>query len=191
MGATVYFVRHAEPNYNNHNDARRELSSKGLQDAQKLVNFFSNIAIDCFYSSPYKRAIETIQPLAQACQKEIVLIDNFCERKIDNVWIEDFESFSKKQWSDFSYRLENGESLAQVQKRNIEALENLLLQNDKTILIASHGTALSTIVNYYQPSFGCENFQEIKHVFPCIVKMEFDNLTNLSITSYTEIGAPL
>lgn len=191
MGTTVYFVRHAEPNYNNHDAIQRELSSRGLQDAQKLVNFFSNISIDGFYSSPYKRAVDTIQPLAQVRQKEIVLVDNFCERKIDNGWIEDFETFSEKQWADFSYKLENGESLAQVQKRNIDALEHLLLKNEQTILIASHGTALSTIVNYYQTSFGYENFQEIKQVFPWIVKMEFDNLTNLSITSYTEIGVPL
>ncbi|MBP2624131.1 histidine phosphatase family protein [Streptococcus oricebi] len=191
MGTTVYFVRHAEPNYNNHDDASRELSRRGLQDAQKLVNFFSNIIIDNFYSSPYKRAIDTIQPLAQARQKKIALVDNFCERKIDDVWIEDFESFSERQWADFSYKLENGESLAQVQKRNIEALEHLLGQNKQTILIASHGTALSTIVNYYQPSFGYENFQEIKSIFPWIVKIKFDGLTNLSITSYTEIGVPL
>ena len=28
----VYFVRHAEPNYENHDDSSRELSSKGLAD---------------------------------------------------------------------------------------------------------------------------------------------------------------
>ena len=35
----VYFVRHAESNYNNHNDALRELSSKGMED-RKLVTKF-------------------------------------------------------------------------------------------------------------------------------------------------------
>ena len=29
---TVYFVRHAEPNYNNHDDRLRELSEKGMED---------------------------------------------------------------------------------------------------------------------------------------------------------------
>ena len=28
----IYFVRHAEPNYSNHDDLTRELSTKGLQD---------------------------------------------------------------------------------------------------------------------------------------------------------------
>ena len=29
---SIYFVRHAEPNYRNHDDLTRELSTKGLQD---------------------------------------------------------------------------------------------------------------------------------------------------------------
>lgn len=36
---TVFYVRHAEPNYHNHDDAARELSSKGLND-RKLVTQF-------------------------------------------------------------------------------------------------------------------------------------------------------
>ena len=36
---TVYFVRHAEPNYNNNDDSLRELSAKGLKD-KKLVTAF-------------------------------------------------------------------------------------------------------------------------------------------------------
>lgn len=37
---TVFFVRHAEPNYDNHNDMLRELSSKGLQDRKRVTDFF-------------------------------------------------------------------------------------------------------------------------------------------------------
>lgn len=33
---TVFFVRHAEPNYKNHNDRLRELSPKGLRDKKGI-----------------------------------------------------------------------------------------------------------------------------------------------------------
>ena len=36
---TIYFVRHAEPNYENHNDMLRELSSKGLMDRELVTNY--------------------------------------------------------------------------------------------------------------------------------------------------------
>ncbi|MBY5034079.1 histidine phosphatase family protein [Streptococcus gallolyticus] len=181
MTTRVYFIRHAEPNYENHNDFLRELTTKGLQDSQKLVNLFDKIAIDAFFSSPYKRSIDTISPLANSRHKEITTVTDFRERKITDIWIEDFAGFTEKQWADFSYKLDGGESLSQVQTRNITALEILLQEySEKTIIIGTHGTALSTIINYYDPSFGYNEFQKIKHIFPWCVKMEFDNLAHLS-----------
>lgn len=181
MITQVYFIRHAEPNYDNHDDFSRELSVKGLQDSQYIVNLFEQIVIDEFFSSPYKRAIDTLLPLARSRQKEIVTIADFRERKITDTWIEDFTSFTQKQWTDFSYKLDGGESLSQVQERNITALKILLQSHTgKTIVIGTHGTALSTIINYYNPQFDFQAFQKIKNIFPWSVKMEFENLSHLS-----------
>ncbi|MGI6315203.1 MAG: histidine phosphatase family protein [Christensenellales bacterium] len=56
----VYYVRHAEPNYDNHNDILRELTLKGLKDRKKVTLFLADKEIDIIVSSPFKRAIETI-----------------------------------------------------------------------------------------------------------------------------------
>lgn len=101
----------------------------------------------------------------------IEIIDDFRERKVDSIWIEDFASFSKAQWDDFDYKLSDGESLNEVQNRNISALNNVLEKyQDKNIAIGSHGTALSTIINYYDKSFGYEDFERIRTVMPWIVE---------------------
>ena len=179
---TVYFVRHAEPNYDNHDDVSRELSPKGLQSSKDIVNSFAGIQIDAFYSSPYLRAIDTIKPLADSRGRSIHLIPDFRERKITDYWIEDFTGFTEKQWTDFHYHLPGGESLSMVQERNIRALEPLLQTHpDQTILIGTHGTALSTIINYYKPDFQLADFHRIKHIFPCIVQFEFQGSTCSSI----------
>ena len=175
---TVYFVRHAEPNYDNHDDVSRELSPKGLQSSKNLVNSFAGIQIDTFYSSPYLRAIDTIKPLADSRGQTIHLIPDFRERKITDHWIEDFTGFTEKQWTDFHYYLPGGESLSMVQERNIRSLEPLLqVHPDQTILIGTHGTALSTIINYYKPDFQLEDFHRIKHIFPLIVQFKFQGST--------------
>lgn len=57
---TIYFVRHAEPNYVNRGDMSRELSSKGLQDRKLVTKFLLDKHIDVILSSPYKRAVDTI-----------------------------------------------------------------------------------------------------------------------------------
>lgn len=123
----VYFVRHAEPNYKNHDDELRELTSKGLKDRNLVTEFLLDKEIDIMFSSPYKRSKDTIQEFADMKNLEIFLIEDFRERKIDSVWIEDYNSFSKKQWEDFSYKLSDGECLEEVQSRNIwifRVLEN-------------------------------------------------------------------
>lgn len=70
MTTIIYFIRHAEPNYNNHDDMLRELTEKGVDSSKKLVNQFSSVSISKFYSSPYKRSIDTIRPLAESKNKK-------------------------------------------------------------------------------------------------------------------------
>lgn len=184
MKTTFYFIRHAEPNYNNHDDILRELTEKGIDSSKKLVNLFSSIAIDKFYSSPYKRSIDTIKPLADSKNKQITIIDELRERKLSEGWINNFNEVARKQWEDFGYKLENGECLREVQQRNIKALRSILekTSGEVTIVIGTHGTALSTIINFYHQDFKFEMFNKFKHEFPWIVKAEFKGKMLIKIT---------
>lgn len=174
----VYFVRHAEPNYNNHNDALRELSSKGMKDRKLVTKFLVDKHIDVVLSSPYKRAIDTVKDFADSYGIEIDIIYDFRERKVESGWIEDFTSFTKMQWNDFTYKLSDGECLQEVQTRNMSALQQVLNKcAGKNIVVGSHGTALSTIINYYDHFFGYNDFEKIKNVMPWIVEFVFDEDT--------------
>ncbi len=171
---TIYFIRHAEPNYNNHKDETRELSVKGLEDRKLVSEYLSNKNIDIVLSSPYKRAIDTVKHFAEIHHLPIEIMEDFRERKVDNGWIDNFNTFCKQQWDDFSYRLADGESLSEVQSRNISALKSVIEKyKDKIIVVGSHGTALSTIINYFDPAFGYHEFINIQTLMPWIVKFVF------------------
>ena len=170
----IYFVRHAEPNYSNHDDPTRELSPKGLRDRELVTVFLRNKHVDVVLSSPYKRAVDTVADFAYVHDLTISTVDDFRERKIDSAWIEDFNAFTRKQWADFHYKLSDGESLDEVQRRNIAALNEVIRQHEnRTIVIGSHGTALSTIINYFVPQFGFDEFTRIKSIMPWIVHFSF------------------
>lgn len=172
---TVYFIRHAEPDYNNHDDLTRPLTKKGKKDVLLVNKYLEDKHIDIVISSPFQRAIDTVNGFSEKIDKKLMIIDDFRERKIDNGWIEDFNEFSKKQWNDFTYKLNNGESLREVQDRNINALKNVLNEfPNKNIVIGSHGTALSTIINYYDNTYGYSDFNEIRALMPWIVKITFE-----------------
>ena len=182
---TIYFVRHAEPNYNNHDDMSRELTNKGLKDRRLVTDFLADKQIDIVLSSPYKRAIDTVSEYAELKGLGITIIDEFKERRIDSGWIEDFNSFSKKQWEDFSYKLSDGECLREVQNRNIFALSRVLEQyRNKKIVIGSHGTALSTIINYYDETFGYSDFDKIRQLMPWVVEFTFEDMKCVNIRKY-------
>ena len=172
---TVYFIRHAEPNYQNHNDLQRELTEKGLRDRELVTKYLSDKAIDAVLSSPYVRAVDTVKDVADRQGLPIETDMRFRERKVDSVWIEDFDAFCRRQWSDFSYKLTDGETLGEVQERNIAALRDVLDRySGRNIVIGSHGTALSTVIHTFDPSFGYEDFERIRPIMPFIVKFVFD-----------------
>ena len=182
---TIYFVRHAEPNYENHDDLERELSHKGLRDRALVTQFLSDKEISVVLSSPYKRAVDTVSEFAELKKINIVTIADFRERRVDSEWIPDFDTFCQKQWEDFQYKLTDGESLSEVQKRNIAALQSVLeTYQGKNIVIGTHGTALSTIINYYDKDFGYCDFQKITKLMPWVVRMEFDLECCVTITQY-------
>jgi 2,3-bisphosphoglycerate-dependent phosphoglycerate mutase len=181
----VYFIRHAEPNYDNHDDYNRELTPKGIEDRKLVTTFLSDKNIDVVLSSPFKRAVDTVADFAEKEGLPIETIDDFRERRVDSCWIEDFAEFTKRQWSDFDYKLSDGECLREVQDRNIAALDAVLGKyKGKNIVVGSHGTALSTIINYYDNSFGHEDFEKIRFVMPWIVEFVFNDKKCITINKY-------
>lgn len=182
---TVYYVRHAEPNHSNHNDLLRELTPKGLKDRELVTDFLADKQIDAVLSSPYKRAVDTVQGIADACHKEIIQIDDFRERRIGNEWIEGFDAFTQRQWEDFNYKLVDGESLMEVQERNIQALSRILDEyENQCVVIGGHGTALSTIIHFYDHTFCYESFREIVGKMPWCVRFTFEGHTCTDIHTY-------
>lgn len=181
----IYFVRHGEPNYDNHDDLTRELTGKGLRDRELVTAFLAEKNIDAVLSSPYKRAVDTVGHFASTCGFSVTTIPDFRERRVDSGWIEDFAAFSQKQWSDFSYKRNDGESLGEVQERSIAALRTVLrAYRGQSVVIGSHGTALSTVIHYYQPAFGFSEFQRIRGLMPWIVHFVFAEEKCLEIREY-------
>lgn len=171
---SVYFVRHAQPDYRSKNTSDRPLTDEGMQDRLKIPDIFNGINIAAIYSSPYKRAYDTITPLAEKFGLDIITDDRFRERLSGDV-PGDFLDFARRQWMNFTYKTKVGESLGEVQARNVEALSEILSEyKDKNVIVGTHGTSLSTILNYYINSYGYDDFLRIIDYMPYVLKMNFD-----------------
>lgn len=182
----VYFVRHAQPDFSHKDDRTRPLTHEGEKDAEAVTDFLKDKEIDVFYSSPYKRSIDTIKNAASNYGKEILLDERLRERE-KGLNSNNYGMFQKR-WADLDYHEENGESIGTVQKRNIDALTEILKNNSgKNIVIATHGTALSSILNFYNSEFGCKDFLRIIDWMPYIIELDFSEEELLSVTEHLHI----
>ena len=170
----LIFIRHAESDNNVKNEVNRPLTNFGLKSANRIPKLFLNTSIHHFYSSPYVRTIETIKPLAKQKEMDILLRPNLKERKI-GIWVDDFFKYAQKQWNNFDYKIEQGESLREVQKRNIaEVMKIINDHKNQTIVIGTHGTALCTILNHFDRKYNFDYFQSIAKKMPLFIEVRFN-----------------
>lgn len=186
---TIYFVRHAEPIHSYNDDRTRPLTADGIKDCKLVLDTLKSKRIDKFYCSPYKRSVDTIADTANYFGAEIIFDERLREREKGingNAY-----GMYEKRWADHNYHEEGGESISMVQKRNVSALMDILRDNqDKNVVVGTHGTALSAIINYYNSDFGCDDFLRIIDWMPYIIEMKFDNQKLISINELAHISKP-
>lgn len=182
----VYFVRHAQSDYRVGTDRDRPLTAEGLEDRRVVLEFLRDKEIGAFYCSPYRRSLDTITEAARYYGQDIRTDQRLRER--ETVPGGNCRELFRKRWADFDWHEPGGESLGSVQRRNIAALTDILTADrDKNIVIGTHGTALSTVLNYFDAGFGCDNFLRIIDWMPYIIELDFDGTDYLSKTEHVHV----
>ena len=182
----IYFVRHAQSDWKCGPDRERPLTAEGAEDAKTVYPFLKDKGVDAFYCSPYRRSLDTIREAAERCGKPIHTDERLREREAAPGG--NCRELFAKRWADFDWNEPGGETLRSVQERNIAALTDILTQNrDKTIVIGTHGTALSTIINYYDPAWRLEAFLRVIDWMPFVVELDFDGTAFLGKTEHVHI----
>ncbi len=168
----IFFVRHAQPDKFWLDDRTRPLTEQGMKDRLPVTKALESCKIHIIYSSPYKRSYDTVLHYAEKYGMTINTDERLRERRQGT----DSGKFLEKRWDDFNFCEENGESLMSVQNRIIEAVNEILERHpNKNIVIGTHGTALSTILNFYDKTFVCDGFKRIWHCMPYIIKLSFEH----------------
>jgi len=167
METKILLIRHAESIYVNGQELGRPLSEKGMLDANQLAFKLKDSNIDFLYSSDYKRAVQTVEPLAKTLGLEVQTSECLRERKLKanyiNLEYDDFIEAVRLSFDDVNYALEGGESVSDAHSRVIPFIENLLnIHHGKTIAIGSHGNIMTMILKYYDPSYGFDFWSKLK-----------------------------
>lgn len=150
MKNTYYFIRHAHSNYTP-DEINRPLSDKGQASLAQL-EFLAYKSITAIYSSPYQRAIQTVEPLAKSLKLSIQTDRRLIERKLSSQAIadQDFEEALMKLWSQPTFSLVDGESNQQAQQRALALLHELESKHqNEEIIISSHGNLICILLSAF------------------------------------------
>lgn len=182
----LYFIRHAEPDFSEPDNYKRKLTVSGEIQAQRLSEIFNDINVDGVYSSPYLRAIKTVEPIAKSKSLNVQLLDQFRERKSSDYRVskEKFLGYGKHQWDDFDFKLCGGESLNDVKNRynaGVRIIINQHAQSQNCIFaVGCHIAGLCAYISQFNLISNYEEYKKYASKMPLIVKCFYKNLKFVS-----------
>lgn len=155
----VYLVRHgqSEGNLQNlHQNPEVPLSQTGKQQAHTLAKRLKNLPIDFIYTSPFIRAKQTAQIIAQELKLPIEYWEHLKERKrpteleglhTDDPKAVEIKNQLAKNWLKEYWKYSDEESYKELINRAQGVVDHLLEKHKKqNVLCVSHGTIVKAIV---------------------------------------------
>jgi 2,3-bisphosphoglycerate-dependent phosphoglycerate mutase len=150
MRCEVILVRHAEPSLpqpDGPDDFHRALTTRGRAQAERLVAELVGFRPRAVVSSPYLRAVQTVEPAAR--ELGMLVATDLALREWDS-GLEpgpDFADHYAKSWADPAFARPGGESLAALTERAVRAVRLLATEMDGgPVVVGSHGTFISRLL---------------------------------------------
>lgn len=159
------------------------LSVEGEKNASKLCNIQELSGVDAVYSSNSSRSIETAKYVAENNNLELIVDNRLNEREFGITYIDELpKNFNYNQFRDENYKLENGESLKEVNERIYNLLNEV---TGERIVFCIHGVMLMSYLqticdvcfkdDKFKVSFNGKEIMNGIMSNPDVFKIVFDN----------------
>jgi 2,3-bisphosphoglycerate-dependent phosphoglycerate mutase len=188
VDTAIYMIRHAKSPFVFGQERKRRLSQQGEIDAKKVTAIMNTKKIDLIVSSPYMRALQTIEGIANTKDIEVKVYEELRERQLKGAYKlpeEAIQQAIKSSYEDIDFYLSGGESIRDVQNRAIPVIKDFLNNYQaKTIIIGTHGNVMTIIMNYFKKEYGYEFWKNTSK--PDIYKLIFSGENLLSVQKVWE-----
>lgn len=158
MNETLYLVRHGQATGQ---APEATLTTEGMAQAQMLAEFLSGVSIDQIVSSPFTRAIQSIEPLAQRLGMEIKMDDRLIEAVLSTIDYPDWLDRLRSTFSDFDLSFEGGESSRTATERAVASINDALQSGTDSTLTVTHGRLMTLILKHFDPKYGFEDWRNL------------------------------
>jgi broad specificity phosphatase PhoE len=156
---SIYLVRHGQTAWNKEEIFRGRtdipLDEVGLKQGELVGEYFKGMEIQAIYSSSLSRAWQTAQKVAQFHDLKVQPLQGIIDMSFGN-WegrphqeIRESDKETYRQWVETPHlvRLPGGESLDDVRKRAIAAIEEVIRNHpEKTLVLVSHRVICKVLI---------------------------------------------
>ena len=143
--SVFYLVRHAHADWTP--DENRSLSARGYADAERVADILQPYPIGAIYCSPFRRARETIAPLATRLGLPVRIAPELQERQLGHRATRGFLEMVAATWRDPSFAHPAGESNAAAQRRGLGLVRQLQERRvAEHIVLSTHGNLMALIL---------------------------------------------
>lgn len=184
-GKKIYLIRHGQTDYNLRGIVQGSgidapLNDTGKAQAEAFHKAYKTTAFDKVYTSTLQRAIQSVDGfIKQDIPHERLSGLNeisWGTREGTEITPEEDEYYYEviKEWQsgNTSLPIEGGESPEMVQKRQKEALDQILQGEDECVLICMHGRAIRILL-CLMLNYPLKYMDEFEHTNLCLYKISY------------------
>lgn len=141
------------------------LSSVGEKRAEILSNEKELQNIDVVYTSNCVRTLQTAKYLMEKQNLKAHIDERLDERRVGKINDKEVPDWFIRQYKEFDYKTEGGESLREVQHRFEEVINEIIEKyNNKRIAVFAHGYAITSfLLKYCKLNYVSEERLEIEY----------------------------
>ncbi len=135
------------------------MTDAGSARAEALADALAAVGIDRIVASPFRRAVDSIAPLALRLRLDVVMDARLVERVLSTDALPDWRDRLRASFDQPDLRYTGGESSRAAMMRGIAAVEDALRGNARAPAIVTHGNLLTLILHAFDASYGFDSWQ--------------------------------
>ncbi len=165
----IYIVRHCEAIGQ---PPESSLTQNGFEQSIELNQFFTNLQIDRIISSPFLRAVQSIQPTVNHKQLQLDIDKRLAERVLSNKEYPDWLTRLEETYNDLELKFEGGESSKEAIDRVYSLVKEIINQESEHTIIVTHGNLMSLLLMHLDPEFGFAQWRMLSN--PDVYELSID-----------------
>lgn len=139
------------------------LTETGFRQAGVLAAFLATYPIDAIVASSYRRAQQSVQPLAARLGLDVHVDHRLNERTLSAGPVSNWREIVRDSFDDPDLRAPGGESAREVLDRGWAGLDDLLSRRYRLPLAVTHGNLMSLILHSLDDAFGYAGWESLSN----------------------------